>query len=215
MTDSMPTAPGITDPIYHDLHRIIDRMQDQLGAATVKRHVIVRCEQAGVFAGLLHWRAGSEVVLLDARRLWYWSGAASLSELALRGTRDPAGCTFPPAVGEITLLGVCEIIPTTLASRISIANVPDWTEWTDKELADATRMEAAHPQPETAPEDGAGQAPGAGNVLGKGHGELGWVDGAGQGSGLAPGHGWEDKGAGGGYATGEGSSSATGSSQSH
>lgn len=39
-------------------------------------YVIVRTFSAGVFAGRLLSRDGREVVLLNARRLWYWSGAA-------------------------------------------------------------------------------------------------------------------------------------------
>ena len=49
-----------------------------------KRYVIVRTHSAGVFAGNLLSRKGKEVVLTNARRLWYWIGAASLSELAVR-----------------------------------------------------------------------------------------------------------------------------------
>lgn len=47
------------------------------------RYVIVRTYSAGVFAGTLVSRKGQGVVLKDARRLWYWKGAASLSQLAV------------------------------------------------------------------------------------------------------------------------------------
>lgn len=48
-------------------------------------YVIVRCENAGVFAGYLESREGREVTLLKARRIWYWDGAASLSQLISNG----------------------------------------------------------------------------------------------------------------------------------
>jgi len=44
------------------------------------KYVLVRTQSAGVFAGELESRNGQEVVLLNARRIWYWDGAASLSQ---------------------------------------------------------------------------------------------------------------------------------------
>lgn len=89
-------------------------------------HVIVRTQSAGVFAGVLKSRVGSEAVLTEARRLWYWSGAASLSQLAVEGTSNPSGCKFPIAVPEVTLLGVIEILPLSDKAKASIDSVPVW-----------------------------------------------------------------------------------------
>ncbi len=58
-------------------------------------YVIVRTNSAGVFAGTLESKDGQEVVLKDARRLWLWSGAASLSELSVAGVSNPSHCKFP------------------------------------------------------------------------------------------------------------------------
>ena len=69
-----------------------------------KKYVIVRTYSAGVFAGTLVSRTGQEVVLRNARRLWFWSGAASLSQLAMEGTQDPANCKFPCEVECVELL---------------------------------------------------------------------------------------------------------------
>lgn len=92
-----------------------------------ENHVLIRSRDAGVFAGRLVERNGNEVVLHDARRIWYWDGAATLSELATRGTSRPDGCQFPAPVPEITVLGVCEIIPMTDEAVASIEAVPVWT----------------------------------------------------------------------------------------
>lgn len=91
-------------------------------------HVLVRSRDAGVFAGVLDHRDGSEVVLKNARRIWYWSGAATLSQLAVEGTSDPANCKFPAAVPEITVLGVNEVIPMTQVAVNSIASVKVWKQ---------------------------------------------------------------------------------------
>ena len=51
----------------------------------IRSKVIVRTYSAGVFAGTLARKDGKEVELTNARRLWYWRGAASLSQLATVG----------------------------------------------------------------------------------------------------------------------------------
>ena len=90
-------------------------------------YVIVRTFSAGVFAGYFESRSGREVVLTNARRLWYWAGAASLSEMAMSGTKLPAECKFPVAVDRVLLLEAIEILDCTEAAKISIEGVPVWT----------------------------------------------------------------------------------------
>ena len=93
----------------------------------VGKYVIVRTTSAGCFAGNLHSRKGREVILTNARRLWYWAGAASLSELAVRGPNKPDECKFPVAVPSITLTEAIEIIDVTDAARKGLEGVPEWT----------------------------------------------------------------------------------------
>ena len=88
--------------------------------------VIIRTQSAGVFFGEIKERNGSEATIRNCRRLWYWEGAASLSQLALEGVKKPQNCKFTVTVGEITVLGVIEIIPCTEAAIESINNVPIW-----------------------------------------------------------------------------------------
>ena len=90
------------------------------------RYVIVRTYSAGVFAGVFQSRKGQEVVLTNARRIWYWKGAASLSQLALEGTNDPSGCKFPAPVARVELLQAIEILDCTPASRASIEAEKPW-----------------------------------------------------------------------------------------
>jgi hypothetical protein len=87
---------------------------------------IVRTYSAGVFAGFLESRSGQEVVLRNARRLWYWDGAASLSQLAMEGTKKPENCKFPCAVDKVLLLQAIEILDVTEKSKKSIEGVPVW-----------------------------------------------------------------------------------------
>jgi hypothetical protein len=96
--------------------------------------VIIRTENAGCFAGELadgnRFETNGEnreVILRDARRLWYWDGAASLSQLAVDGTSKPDKCRFPTPVPSVLLTQVIEVIECTEQARQSIHDVPVWT----------------------------------------------------------------------------------------
>ena len=91
-----------------------------------KEYVIVRTHSAGVFAGYLEARQGQEVTLTKARRIWYWEGAASLSQLAQEGTRAPKKCKFPCEVDQVTLMQAIEILTVTPRAKESIQGVPIW-----------------------------------------------------------------------------------------
>jgi hypothetical protein len=91
-----------------------------------KKYVIVRTYSAGVFAGYLEKREGKEVVMTNARRIWYWDGAASLSQLAMEGTKKPENCKFPVAVDRVILTEAIEILDVTLVAKMSIEGVPVW-----------------------------------------------------------------------------------------
>ena len=94
----------------------------------IGKYCMVRTYSAGVFAGTIEQRDGKEVLLSDARRIWYWSGAASLSQLAQSGTSDPNGCKFPEPVDAVLLTEVVEIIPITEQAKATIKAVPGWKE---------------------------------------------------------------------------------------
>ena len=90
------------------------------------KYCMVRTYSAGVFAGTIVSRKGKEVLLKNARRIWYWKGAASLSQLATHGTSCPKECKFPTPVASVLLTEVIEIIPITLEAKKSIESVPEW-----------------------------------------------------------------------------------------
>ena len=90
--------------------------------------VIIRTEKAGVFFGEIKERTGQEVVMTNCRRLWFWSGAASLSQLATEGVKNPGQCKFTVTVLEMTIFGVIEIIPCTDDAINSINSVKEWKQ---------------------------------------------------------------------------------------
>lgn len=98
----------------------------------IGRYCIIRSKNAGVFAGIVEsvteTPQGKDVLIRNARRIWYWAGASSLSELAVKGTSEPSKCKFPCVVSENLVSEVIEIIPTTDVAKSSILGVPEWTQ---------------------------------------------------------------------------------------
>lgn len=78
----------------------------------IGKKVIIRTYSAGVHYGTLAKRestaAGVEVTLTDARRLWYWDGAFTLSAVSQNGVKETSKLSI--AVPEIELVAI-EIIP--------------------------------------------------------------------------------------------------------
>jgi len=87
---------------------------------------MVRTISAGVFYGELKSREGKEVVLINARRVWYWEGAASLSQLAQSGTSLPEKCKFPEPVSMVILTEAIELIPVSEDALETLNAVAIW-----------------------------------------------------------------------------------------
>ena len=92
------------------------------------RYCVVRGDRSGVFAGNVESRKGQEVIIKNVRRLWYWDGACSISQLAKDGTAKPSRCKFTVTVDEIELLDAIEIIECTAKAEQSIKEVSEWKE---------------------------------------------------------------------------------------
>ena len=102
--------------------------------STVKRgageqYCMVRTYSAGVFCG---WIDPTKTVdgrntVKKAKRIHYWSKAASLSELAKRGTNAPEDCRVPMPVTIVYLENIIETIPMTEKAIKTIEAIPVWT----------------------------------------------------------------------------------------
>lgn len=94
------------------LLQTVNPSEQQSGIAKdmIGKVVLVRTYSAGVHYGKLTERAGDECVLEDARRIWSWSGAFTLSTIATKGVRS---AKMPNKVEAILLTGVIEVIPMT------------------------------------------------------------------------------------------------------
>ena len=94
--------------------------------SNIGKKVIIRGDRSGVEFGELVEQNGCVVTLKNARRLWYWNGAASLSQLSTDGTKRPQDCKFTVTVSSITILDAVEIIPCTDKAIKSIEEVDEW-----------------------------------------------------------------------------------------
>jgi len=85
---------------------------------TDHKAVIVRTYSAGVHFGYLVRREGREVDLVRSRRIWSWSGANTLSEIATSGLDIKKSRVAIPV--SITLTEAIEIIDCTPEAVASI-----------------------------------------------------------------------------------------------
>lgn len=92
----------------------------------MNKKVIIRGDRSGVFFGTITKKDGREVTLEKCRRLWYWDGAASISQLATDGTTNAGGCKFTVTVDRIMILDAIEIILCTDKAIKSIEGVSEW-----------------------------------------------------------------------------------------
>ena len=105
---------------------VIDGVEYEPVVKTIGSVVLIRSKNAGIHVGELISKTGSEVVLKNSRRLWYWDGANSISQIALSGVTKPEKCKFSVTVQRIIILGVCEIINCTKEAVLNINEVKTW-----------------------------------------------------------------------------------------
>ena len=82
--------------------------------------VVIRTYSAGVHFGELKEKSGSEVILKDSRRLYYWktkNSGISISEVATEGLSSESKVCSPVA---LQWLDAIEIIPCTINAITNI-----------------------------------------------------------------------------------------------
>lgn len=107
-----------------------DSVQKEARSTCGKQAVLIRSVHSGVHFGFLEKKedtlAGRIVTLINARRVWYWKGAASLSQMALEGVNCPSECKFTVEIESIEVTNVIEILPLTEKAFNNLKNVPVW-----------------------------------------------------------------------------------------
>lgn len=92
----------------------------------INKYVIVRDDKAGVFFGILSKKKGTELTLIEVRKIYYWSGANTVEDLAIFGVKNPENCKITVKVPLIVLSNFNEILPCSEESIKSLSNVFIW-----------------------------------------------------------------------------------------
>lgn len=93
----------------------------------IGKKVLIRSYAAGVFFGTLesetYTPAGKVVTLINSRRIHYWEGACSLSQVSQEGIK----------AGRVAMVErfkeVVNVVETTLLSDAAIANLENQPVW--------------------------------------------------------------------------------------
>lgn len=99
---------------------------NEITKGMIGKEVIVRATQAGVFFGTLKEQDGDTVKLENARKLWYWQGAAAVEQIALEGVKHPDQCKFTVFVDELVIFGVNQVIPCSEKSANQLKEIDIW-----------------------------------------------------------------------------------------
>jgi hypothetical protein len=91
---------------------------------------VIRSYAAGVFVGYIKEKRfelnGVNITLLKAKRIHAWTGACSLTQLAMEGVKDEGNCRITDAIDSQFIANVIEIIPMTETASNSIDAVKIW-----------------------------------------------------------------------------------------
>ena len=91
---------------------------------------VIRSYGAGVFVGYVKSQTsdvnGVNVTIINSRRIYYWSGACSLSQIAVDGSSDIDNCKIAVVVPEQFIANVIEIIPMTDKAKKNIEGAKIW-----------------------------------------------------------------------------------------
>ena len=105
---------------------VVDGVEYVKKQIVCKDQVLVRTYSAGVHFGELEQRDGKEVTLKNARRIWYWDGACSLSQIAVDGLPNDENQKISVAVPSILLTESIEIISMTETATKNLSEVKEW-----------------------------------------------------------------------------------------
>jgi len=104
-----------------------DSVNNQAEHVDGMKYCVVRTYSAGVHIGYVKEfgvRHPQEAVLIKSRRLHYWNGACSLSQVAMDGVSSDSRIAVE--IPEITLTDVIEVIPCSKKSHEFFNTAKAW-----------------------------------------------------------------------------------------
>lgn len=92
----------------------------------VGKYCLVCGQNSGIYVGTVSEHNGTEMLLKNARRIYYWSGAATIFQIAAEGVKRPETTKFTMCVDKIGLFDVISVIPVTEKAQKLIEELKEW-----------------------------------------------------------------------------------------
>lgn len=113
-----------------ELEKTLKKGQPSEPKKNVGKICLVRSYASGVHFGEVidefFTAAGKVVILKDSRRIHYWSGAASLTQIANDGIKNKDSSRLTQIMPEIEVVNVCETIPISEKAIKQLESHPIW-----------------------------------------------------------------------------------------
>ena len=95
-------------------------------SALIGKKIIARIERAGVFHGVLDYKDAEITRMTHVRRIYYWQGALSVTDMAVNGISAASKVTVPASVVEFDTPQVVELIECSNEASQVIENITPW-----------------------------------------------------------------------------------------
>ena len=96
-----------------------------MNTSLLDKRVIARIERAGVFHGTLDYIDNEIIRLKDARRIYYWNGALSVTDMAAKGITG-GKVTIPVTTVEFMSDKIIELNECSEDASKSIETIKPW-----------------------------------------------------------------------------------------
>ena len=96
-----------------------------MNTSLLNKRVIARIERAGVFHGTLDHIDNEIIRLKDARRIYYWNGALSVTDIAAKGITG-GKVTIPVTTVEFMSDKIVELNECSAEATKSIESIKPW-----------------------------------------------------------------------------------------
>jgi hypothetical protein len=87
---------------------------------------IIRSDRFGVYFAEVKEKTEKTIVLKNARNIHYWSGAASVLQIATDPTKLKSDTRITMSVGELSITDTVMVIPCTEVAEKFLKEFPVW-----------------------------------------------------------------------------------------
>ena len=91
----------------------------------IGKKIIARIDRAGVFHGTLAAKDAETTTMTDVRRIYYWQGALSVTDMSVTGL-NAGKVTVPAKCVEFETAKVLELLECTDEANRSIEGIEPW-----------------------------------------------------------------------------------------